>query len=116
MMRETVVAFKCPVHGHSLHYHACRHVQEAVDFAPHLLPPIGKLDREIICRDCLTSNVEKLFEQFYRVFVVEPVTDEVITSSGVALEALRAKIGYAAVCTECLYERTGLDLRRKSSP
>jgi hypothetical protein len=61
----------------------------------------------------------KLLEQHDRAFEVELETDEAITealaSFETALEGLRAKIGYDAVCSECLYEKTGLDLRRKPS-
>lgn len=115
-----MVAFVCPAHGHSLHYQACRHVQQAVTSAPHVLPPIGTLDRRVICQECLTPEVEKLLEQYDRPLVVDQgndeALDEAIANFGTALEALRAQIGYQEVCTECLYERTGLDLRRKSTP
>jgi hypothetical protein len=30
-----------------------------------------------------------------------------------AHETLRAAIGYSPLCTDCLYEKTGLDLRRR---
>ena len=47
---------------------------------------------------------------------LKAVLDEAIANFETALETLRTTIGYDAVCSECLFERTGLDRRTLASP
>jgi len=112
-----MVAFKCRTHGKCLHIHTCQHVCQAVARPPHELPPLATLDGRIICRDCSTPEVRELLERHDRLGEVDSNSDEAVEVAladfGAALDALRSTIGYAAVCAECLHERTGLDIRRK---
>jgi hypothetical protein len=95
-------------------------VKEAVYHAPHLLPPIVTVRGRLLCRECSTAEVEKLLDQHDFLFVAEHPSDqeldEAIANFETALETLRTTIGYDAVCSECLFERTGLDRRTLASP
>ena len=70
------------------------------------LPELGaQSSTDVVCRDCLTPKVQDLrrglmpnIERFFD-----------------CLEKLKNEIGYTAICTECLYEKTGIDLRRRTS-
>lgn len=96
---------RCPIHGSSLHCHVCRHVAEAYNSASPL-PTLSELSpARGVCTNCLTPKVEDLLiklannlENFFDYY-----------------SELKSEIGYTPVCTECLYEKTGLDLRRREA-
>src|SRR5262245_62031775 len=95
---------RCPKHGSSLHYHVCRHVKHACDSAAPM-PTLGTQADSVICRDCLTDDVARLLGR------LSPVGEHIFECH----RQLEEKIGYSAMCTDCLFEKTGLDLRRRDS-
>jgi hypothetical protein len=97
--------FVCDKHGSSLHCRVCSHVADACNSAVSMPVLAGPSLTDVICRDCFTPDVQKLR------LGLSSDSDTFFDN----LEQLRLKIGYSPICTECLYEKTGLDLR-KSSP
>lgn len=105
----------CPKHGSSLHYHVCRHVREACDSGGPL-PDLDLPASDLICRACLTAEVRELLRQL-DLSNLDTSSDE-NCEEGIkrfwdAFHALQSEIGYGQLCTDCLYEKTGLDLRRR---
>jgi hypothetical protein len=107
--------FVCPMHGSSLHYHVCRHVNEACDSGGPL-PDIDLPALDLICRGCLTAEVREL-QRLLDMSNIDTRSEESIEEGAQrffdAHETLRQTIGYWPLCTDCLYEKTGLDLRRR---
>ena len=95
----------CPKHGSSLHYHVCRHVKEACD-AGGPLPDIDLTAKALICRDCLTPEVSELLRLTCMLNLGE--SEESIQRFFDAHDALQLKIGFRPLCTDCLYEKTGV--------
>ena len=95
----------CPIHTASFHCFVCKHVAQTCR-SGDTLPTLGELSpNDVVCTDCLTPQVRELrrglsddTEHYFDYF-----------------DQLKQEIGYSAMCTECLYEKTGLDLRRHSS-
>src|SRR5947209_1560727 len=98
---------KCPKHGSSLHYHVCRHVRHACDSAAPL-PALGRQDIDLICRDCLTDEVALLFDGLDGMTRLDDHFFD-------CYHQLAEKIGYSALCTDCLFEKTGVDRRRRNA-
>jgi hypothetical protein len=96
---------KCAKHGSSLHIKACRHVRQACDAAAPL-PALADQSKRLICRDCLTDDVAILLAKM----------DEVGDDFFDCFYRLKEMIGYWPLCTDCLFEKTGLDLRRRRPP
>jgi hypothetical protein len=93
----------CPVHGASLHCYVCQHVQDACESC-RPMPLLGRRNQaDVICKACLTSDIKALLDRLDTV-------DEGIFACHHELES---RIGYSPMCTECLYEKSGLDLRRQ---
>ena len=97
--------FVCKIHGSSFHRFACRHVVQSCE-AGSALPVLAETaPKGLVCKDCLTPGVRDLLlrwrsdnDQFFDI-----------------LDQLKKEIGYRALCTECLFEKTGLDRRKNSS-
>ena len=98
----------CPTHGSSLHYHVCRHVKEACDTGGSL-PNLDLPANHLVCRDCLTAEVRELLSCVSNL----GESEESIQRFFDAHHALELTIGYRPLCTDCLYEKTGVDLRRR---
>src|SRR5262245_41439874 len=98
----------CPKHGSSLHYHVCRHVREACD-SGEPLPDLDLTAGDLICRACMTEEVRELVSRMSNI----EANEESIKRFWDAFHALQSEIGYGQLCTDCLYEKTGLDLRRR---
>ena len=69
------------------------------------MPVLGEPSTtDVVCTYCLTPEVQHLrmglsnIEHYFDYY-----------------DQLEKKIGYTPMCTECLYEKTGIDLRRRSS-
>src|SRR4051794_19185257 len=93
----------CKKHGSSLHFHVCRHVAEACRSSALLMPVLSEPStRDLVCRECLTPDVQKLLQDLS--FLNDNFFDH--------FDQLKLKIGYTPICTECLYENTGIDRRR----
>jgi hypothetical protein len=65
------------------------------------MPILGDSSDRAICRDCLTEDVSQL--------IACPLDENYFERH----RELKLKIGYCPLCTDCLYEKTGLDLRRR---
>ena len=99
----------CPKHGSSLHTHVCRDVKKACD-AGGPLPNLDVAARpRLICCECLTVEVNELLQLTWNV----DESEESIQRFFDAHHSLQLKIGYVPLCTDCLYETTGVDLRRR---
>lgn len=67
-------------------------------------PALGRRDAgKVVCRECLTPETRGLLARLERI-------DE---GHFGYLEQLELTIGYFPLCTECLYENTGVDVRRE---
>ena len=111
-----MVAFNCLKHGYSLHYHVCRHVMEACD-SGRPLPGLDLPANCLVCRDCLTAEVSELLSCASGLSNID-MGSEGSLNEGLqrffdAHHALRLTIDFRPLCTDCLYEKTGLDLRRR---
>lgn len=105
----------CPKHGSSLHYHVCHHVGEACDSGGPL-PAFDLPATSLVCRDCLTAEVRELLRQL-GLSNIDTRSEESI-NEGVqrffdAHRTLASMIGFRPLCTDYLYEKTGVDLRRR---
>jgi hypothetical protein len=98
------------MHGSSLHYHACRHVAAACR-SDLPMPVLGEPSTEdLVCIDCMNlSDVRELLQGF-------TLQDGDVERFWECFEQLRSRIGLAQLCTDCLYEKTGIDRRRHSNP
>ena len=102
----------CPIHGSSLHCKVCRHVAQVCKIPDLPLPLLGEsIAKDAVCRDCMTPEVVQLL-QVYGAGMDD--YDGAVRWFD-CFEQLRQKIGYTPMCTECLYEKTGIDRRRNSS-
>lgn len=101
----------CPAHVASLHYHACRHVKEAYD-SGEPLPPLDLPANCLVCRECRTAEVSELLSRVADLSSIDG-SEESVHRFFDAHHALESMIGYRPLCTDCLYEKTGLDLRRR---
>ena len=101
----------CPIHGSSLHTRACRHVRDAGANGPL---SIGQTERGVICRDCLTPNVIELLAKSCpnEIDIPDEELDAALDEMFAAYHELNRLIGYAPMCTECLFAATGVDRRR----
>ena len=106
----------CPKHGSSLHYHVCRHVKAACHSGGPL-PNLDPASAPLISRVCLTDEVREFLSRSWSFPTLDEKSDESIEENlGMmfyAYRALQLKIGYSPLCTECLYEKTGFDRRRR---
>jgi hypothetical protein len=98
----------CPKHGSSLHYHVCRHVKEACDSGGPL-SDLALPANHLVCRGCLTAEVSELLSCVSSL----DESEEGIQRFFDAHHALGLMVGYRPLCTDCLHEKTGLDLRRR---
>lgn len=95
--------YRCAIHEYSFHCFVCQHVALAFSFPDVSAPAVDDVNSsDVVCRDCLTPGVQRL--RLGLVNDVEHYFDY--------FRQLKEEIGYAAMCTECLYEKLGVDLRR----
>jgi hypothetical protein len=68
------------------------------------MPALGLVSAsDVICSECFTPDVQNL---------LNAMSLDDIEKHFDCFDQLKLKIGYSAMCTECLYENAGLDLRR----
>jgi hypothetical protein len=74
------------------------------------MPSLGEPSaKRLVCIDCLNlSDVRQLLQGF----LFAGGDDDRFWES---FEQLRLKIGFSHICLECLYEKTGIDRRKRDS-
>jgi hypothetical protein len=93
-----MIRINCSKHD-SHHIWGCVHVEEALE-SGSAMPILGEPNTSyLVCINCLTPTVRQLLLGLEEVNFF-PFLDQ-----------LKQQIGFCPLCTECLYENTGIDRR-----